>query len=222
MLAVIAVLALGGIPACAESGENDGNRIELPAPRPAVDVPLHRVLQQRRSVRRYSSAPLSLAEVAQLLWAAQGVSDEASGFRTSPSAGATFPLELYLAVGNVQGLEPGLYRYLPREHALHQVGRRDLRQGLYNAGLRQQPLRDAPAVLAITAVHERTARRYGARAERYVAMEAGHASQNIYLQATALQLGTVAIGAFHDAEVAAVLQLGGGEAPLYLMPVGRL
>ncbi len=197
-----------------------GDAVELPAPELGVNVPLQRALQERRSVRSYTDRSLSLAEVGQLLWAAQGVTDSRSGFRSAPSAGATFPLEVYLVAGGVDELAPGLYRYLPDEHALLPAADSDLRAELFNVGLRQEPLRAAPAVLVISAVHSRTAHRYGARAERYIAMEAGHASQNIYLQAAALGLGTVAIGAFDDAGVARVLNLPGNEQPLYLMPVG--
>lgn len=213
-------MALSGTAASGSGSGSSGDAVTLPGPELGVNVPLHRALQDRRSVRSYQDRPLSLAEIGQLLWAAQGITDMQTGFRSAPSAGATFPLEMYLVAGEVEGLPPGLYRYVPDGHALLPTGDSDLRMELFNAALRQEPLRSAPVVLVISAVHSRTARRYGARAERYVAMEAGHASQNIYLQATALNLGTVAIGAFDDAGVARVLNLAGNEQPLYLMPVG--
>lgn len=150
-----------------------------------------------------------------------GARNNGAGYRTAPSAGATYPLEVYAAVGEVAGRDPGLYRYLPQMHSLEAVFAGDLRDQLYHAALRQQPVRDAPVVLVVTAVPARTERRYGARAVRYVAMEAGHASQNIYLQATGLELGTVAIGAFDDAALSSALELTDGEQPFYLMPVGR-
>lgn len=216
----VGLIALGGAVASAGGSGGSGDAVELPSPGRGVDVPLHQALQERRSVRRYQDRPLTLVEVAQLLWAAQGVTDSTTGYRTAPSAGATFPLEVYLVAGHVEGLAPGLYRYVPSNHTLRLHKETDLRAGLHASGLRQESLRAAPAVLVISAVHSRTARRYGARAERYVAMEAGHASQNIYLQAAALGLGTVAIGAFDDAGVAGVLGLPRNEQPLYLMPVG--
>jgi len=117
---------------------------------------------------------------------------------TAPSAGATFPMEVYAAVGEVEDLAAGLYRYRPDGHQLERVDDGDVRSDLFEAGLRQAPIAEAPLVLAFTAVVERTAGRYGTRAERYVKIEAGHLSQNIYLQCEALGLGTVAIGAFHD------------------------
>lgn len=216
----ISLMSLAGTFAVAGGGAGSGDAVELPTPRLAVEVPLHQALRERRSVRSYQDRALGLAEVGQLLWAAQGVTDARTGYRAAPSAGATFPLEVYLVAGEVEGLAPGLYRYVPYDHALLPLNDSDLRAELHAVGLRQESLRAAPAVLVISAVHSRTARRYGARAERYVAMEAGHASQNIYLQAVALGLGTVAIGAFDDAGVSRVLSLPGNEQPLYLMPVG--
>lgn len=220
-LTVVTLLAIGGLLAHGESGRNDPRPIPLPEVSAAVDMPLHRALNERRSIRSYSAATLTVAELGGLLWAAQGITQQHSGFRTAPSAGATFPLEVYAAVGAVDEVPAGLYRYLAADHSLQPLRRDDLRRPLYNAALRQPPVRDAPLVIIITGVNQRTARRYGGRAERYVAMEAGHASQNIYLQATALGLGTVAVGAFDDRSVADLLQLPGGEQPLYLMPVGR-
>ena len=221
-LALITLVTLTGTLASAQSGDNQANRVTLPEPDSEIDLPLQQALQQRRSIRSYATGPVTLGELSQLCWAAQGVTDRRSGYRAAPSAGATYPLELYAAVGEVEGLEAGLYRYVADEHVLQKVGSRDLRPDLHRAALRQQPVRDAPLVMVLTAVHQRTARRYGERAERYVAMEAGHASQNIYLQATALGLGSVAIGAFDDGSLARVLRLPDGERPLYLMPVGRL
>ncbi len=220
-LTLITLVTLAGTQACAQSGDNEARRVTLPQPGSEIDLPLQQALQQRRSIRSYATGPVTLEELSQLCWAAQGVTDRSSGYRAAPSAGATYPLELYAAVGEVEGLEAGLYRYDADEHVLQKVGSRDLRTDLHRAALRQQPVRDAPLVMVLTAVHERTARRYGERAERYVAMEAGHASQNIYLQATALGLGSVAIGAFDDGSLASVLRLPDNERPLYLMPVGR-
>jgi len=176
---------------------------------------LEEALAQRRSVREYAARPLSWAELAQLLWATQGQTDP-RGLRAAPSAGALYPLELYVV------LPDGWYRYRPAEHRLEQWGRDDRREALWTAGLRQDSLRQAPAVFVLTAVVERTQAKYGARAERYVYLEAGHAAQNLLLQATALGLGAVPIGAFYDDQVRAALGLPADQTPLYLIPVGAL
>ena len=178
------------------------------------------ILRDRRSVREFEASPLPLASVGQLLWAAQGVTSSASE-RTAPSAGALYPLEIFLATGRVDGLAPGVYRYSPRRHALRPHLADDRLRALAAAALGQSAVNDASAVLVIAAVYARTARKYGARAERYVHIEVGHAAQNVYLQADALELGTVIIGAFDDEAVGRVLELDPAEAPLALMPVGK-
>ena len=217
MLAAILAVA---VPVDAGSGDSEREPVVLPNPDTTGSMTVEQALARRRSVRSYESATLSMVEVGQLLWAAQGETQPRTGYRTAPSAGATFPLELYLVAGRVDGLPPGLYRYRPRHHELEMVSSRDMRNALHSAALRQPMILHAPIVLVITSVTERTAARYGERAVRYVAMEAGHASQNVYLQAIALGLGTVAVGAFDDQEIARVLGLPDGEQPLYLMPVG--
>jgi len=190
--------------------------IKLPEPLKDSNFSLERAINERRSIRSYKDAPLTLKEVSQLLWAAQGI--VASGRRAAPSAGATYPMEIYLVAGNVEGLEPGLYHYRNKEHVLELVKKGDLRKPLSDRALRQDMILKAPVTIVISAVFERTRARYGARAERYVYMEAGHIGQNIMLQATALGLGTVPVGAFIDSEVKSVL--GIEEEPLYLFPVG--
>lgn len=205
----------------AESRPSPAERIRLPASRLDGDMSVERALSVRRSVRDYRDAPLTLAESSQLLWAAQGVTAPREGLRTAPSAGATYPLELYLIAGRVQGLAAGVYRYGPHQHELVSVRGGDVRGLLAAAALGQTFIEQAAAVLVITAVYERTTRRYGDRGVRYVHMEAGHASQNVYLQAVALRLGTVVVGAFDDARVQQILHAPPGEHALYLMPVGR-
>lgn len=196
-------------------------RIPLPTPRLDSDTSVEEALAQRRSRRSFAPSPLSLEEVTQILWAACGVTDRSRGFRTAPSAGALYPLEVYLVVGNVEGLSPGVYRYFPEAHALARILEGDKRKELFEVGLFQRSILEAPAVLVFTAVYERTTRKYGERGVRYVHMEVGHAAQNVYLQAEALGLGTVVIGAFQDEGVKKVLRLPFGEHPLYLMPVGK-
>jgi SagB-type dehydrogenase family enzyme len=172
-------------------------------------------------VRAYRDEPLALAEVSQLLWAAQGITDPASGHRTAPSAGALYPLELYVVAGRIDGLPPGVYRYVPRAHSLTPVKNGDQRKALYESVLRQSAVRDAPAVLVISAVYERTTGKYGERGIRYVHMEAGHAAQNALLQAVALGLGAVVIGAFDDDGVRQAVGMPAAEQPLYVVPVGK-
>jgi SagB-type dehydrogenase family enzyme len=143
------------------------------------------------------------------------------GLRTAPSAGALYPLELYVVAGNVDGLPAGVYKYRPDSHELLSIVKGDRRNDLCNAALVQSSIKRAALVLVLSGVYERTTAKYGDRGIRYVHMEAGHAAQNVYLQAVALQLGTVAIGAFRDEEVKKMLKMMAREMPLYVMPVGR-
>jgi SagB-type dehydrogenase family enzyme len=194
--------------------------IELPEPRYDSDVSIEQSLLQRRSIRSYTGESLTLPEVAQLLWAAQGVTDP-TGFRTAPSAGALYPLELYVVAGDVQDLSPGVYRYDPDEHQLLRTMEGDKRVELADAALGQRFVGEGAIVIVFTAVYERTTGKYGDRGIRYVHMEAGHAAQNLCLQATAMDLGVVTVGAFYDEEIAELLILPGDEQPLYVIPVGR-
>ncbi len=192
------------------------SRLEpLPSPQVAGRLSLEEALRARRSTRSFTAEAITRAEIGQLLWAAQGLTDIA-GHRTAPSAGALYPLELDVVTAL------GVARYVPDGHALAPRGAADLRPALQRAALDQSAIGDAPLVIVISGVTERTAERYGAeRAERYVAMEAGHAAQNVLLQAVTLGLGAVPVGAFDDAQVRRVLSLADGEAPLYLIPVGH-
>ena len=186
----------------------------LPEPRLRGVLSLEEALARRRSVRSFTEEELTLEEISQLLWAAQGMT-AAWGGRTAPSAGALYPLEVYVATTN------GLYHYVPQGHKVIIESQDDLRPKLWEAGLKQDAIRDAAAVFVITAVYQRTAKKYGGRAERYVKLEAGHACQNILLQAVALHLGAVPIGAFYDDQVQAALSLPPDHEPLYLIPVGH-
>ena len=194
--------------------------VELPEPRYDSGVSIEETLLKRRSVRDYTGEPLTLQEVSQLLWAAQGTTDP-TGFRTAPSAGATYPLEIYVVVGDVENLTEGVYRYKSAEHKLMKVLDGDWRAELAAAALGQSSVKEGAMDIIVTAVYERTTQRYGDRGIRYVHMEAGHAAQNVYLQAVALGLGTVVIGAFHDDQVREILKLPQNEQPLYIIPVGR-
>jgi SagB-type dehydrogenase family enzyme len=188
---------------------------DLPKPQLAGRMSLEESLAKRRSVRAYSPRRLTAAEVSQILWAAQGTTESRRGFRTAPSAGATFPLETYAVTPD------GVFRYVPARHALEEVRRGDIRADLGRAALGQTCVQSAPLIVAFAAVPERTTQRYGARGTMYIHMEAGHAAQNVHLQAVALGLGSVAVGAFSDDDVAAALGLPQGQVPLYLVPVGE-
>jgi len=217
MLSIALVTACAKNPAPAPVGADAATPgvIALPAPQLKGTLTLEETLAQRRSVRAFSDAPLTPAELGQLLWAAQGTTHP-SGLRTAPSAGALYPLEVYAVT------REATYHYEPPGHrmAVHIPG--DVRPALYAAALRQDPVLSAPAVIVITAVYARTAQKYGAdRSPRYVHLEAGHAAQNILLQAVALNLGAVPIGAFEDEKVKQALELPADQQPLYLIPVGH-
>jgi len=217
MLAV--ALCLGG-PGVTRAQTETEPSVALPAPRREGEISVENALAQRRSIRTFRNEPLPLAAVSQLLWAAQGIT-HGDGLRTAPSAGALYPLELYLVAGAVADLAPGVYRYEPQRHRVRPHLAGDLRSQLAASALEQHWVAEAPAVLVLAAVYDRTAHKYGARAPRYVHMEVGHAAQNVYLQAAALDLGTTLVGAFHDEHLTRVLRLPSGVEPLGLMPVGR-
>jgi SagB-type dehydrogenase family enzyme len=212
-LCMLAVLA------CAASRSNAMTALQLPEPEIHSHASLGEALRQRRSVRAYSGRSLTLQQIGQLLWAAQGHNDP-SGLRTAPSAGALYPLELLLVAGNVTGLDQGVYRYRPKQHALEMLRGDDRRVPLARAALGQGWVADSAAVLVITAIYERTARKYGVRGKRYVHIEVGHAAQNALLQAASLGLGAAVVGAFDDAAVARLLDVPASEHVLYLLPVG--
>jgi SagB-type dehydrogenase family enzyme len=212
-----AIITIGDTLATQEAQERK-ETMKLPQPKLTSPFSIEQALAGRRSVRDYRKDSLTLQQVSQLLWAAQGVTSDWGG-RTSPSAGALYPLEIYLLAGEVKGLDAGLYHYDPAKHTITQAKKGDLRRELSGASLDQEEILKAPATLIISAVYERTMRKYGERGIRYVHMEVGSAGENIYLQAESLGLGTVFIGAFDDEQVKQVL--GIEEEPLGIMPVGR-
>jgi SagB-type dehydrogenase family enzyme len=201
------------------------HKIQLPEPRydsdvSVDDVSVEHALQMRRSVRSYKNDPLNISEISQILWSAQGITHP-RGFRTAPSAGALYPLELCVVAGNIKNLSAAIYRYRPDDHLLVKIVSGDRRSELSRAALQQSSIRKAPAVLLFCAVYERTTGKYGQRGLRYVHMEVGHAAQNACLQAIALGLNTAVIGAFSDKGVKVIAHLPADEQPLYFVPVGR-
>ena len=205
----------------ADYAEDDAAQVGLPEPRLSSEVSIEETFLRRRSVREYAEAPVTLEKVSQLLWAAQGQTSEWGG-RTAPSAGALYPLETYLVVGSVSDLEQGVYRYRPGEHDLLKVGDGDRRALLAEAALGQEWVEEGAAAIVLAAVYERTTGKYGELGIEYVHMEAGHAAENLLLQATALGLGSVPVTGFHRDDAREVLGLPEDVEPLYIVPVGRL
>ena len=203
-----------------KAGEAKDDRIKLPAPRYESKTSLEKALRERRSVREFKKETLTLSEISQLLWSAQGIT-ASGGLRTAPSAGALYPLEVYIIVGNVTNMKSGIYKYIPESHELVKVIEGDKRSELSKAALHKSPIKDAPAVIVFSAVYERTSGKYGERGIRYVQMEAGHAAQNILLQAVSLNLGAVVMGAFEDDKVERAMDMKPDEKLLYVIPVGR-
>jgi SagB-type dehydrogenase family enzyme len=200
------------------SGED---AIKLPKPIMKGNVSVEEALRRRRSTRKFPKKPLSLQEVSQLLWAAQGVTG-AFNERTAPSAGATFPLETYVVSGLVDDLPPAVYKYRVRAHELHRMVDGDQRAKLAEASLGQDCVRTCAAAVVLSAVYQRTVDEYGERGVSYVHMEVGHVGQNVHLEAGALGLGAVVVGAFDDERVADILEMPEEESPVYIIPIGRL
>jgi SagB-type dehydrogenase family enzyme len=214
----LSLLSCGGI-VCADTQAGAPREIALPGPVKAGPLSVEEAIQKRRSIRELGGGQIELSDVAQLLWAAQGVTDESRGRRAAPSAGAKYPIELYVVAGDVEGLVPGLYHYVPGPHALSVAKEGDVREELCKEALSQEWVRDAELVIVIAAVYERTMEKYGERGVRYAHIEVGAVAENIYLQAESLGLGTTFVGAFSDDGVKKVLGLS-DAAPLGIMPVG--
>jgi SagB-type dehydrogenase family enzyme len=193
---------------------NFGEIIHLPQASVKGEMSLEESIAQRRSIRKFSSKSLSIQQIDQLLWAAQGITEKQRGLRSAPSAGALYPLEIYVV------LSTGIYHFDPERHELKRVNEGDKRQELQKAALDQEAVGSAPAVLVFAAVYQRTTAKYEDRANRYVHMEAGHACQNVLLQAAAQGLAGLPVGAFDDKGVAEVVNLPKTQSPLYLVPVG--
>jgi SagB-type dehydrogenase family enzyme len=187
--------------------------IKLPDPVLKGSISIEECVERRRSVRSYGSASLTLRQISQLLWSVQGITGP-RGFRASPSAGATYPLEIRVVKSD------GVFLYIPQGHKLVQESAKDVSKGLASAALGQSYVEDAPCSFIMSAVYARTTGRYGERGKRYVLIEIGHAAENLHLQAVALGLGSVPIGAFDDSQVKTVLNLPENEEPLYIIPVG--
>jgi SagB-type dehydrogenase family enzyme len=196
--------------------------IILPQPDKTSEISIEEALSKRRSIRNYKDEPLNLKEISQILWVAQGITAPEFGGRTAPSAGALYPLEVYLVVKNVNEIKAGVYKYLSESHKLIKVLEGDISKQLAQAALGQMFIADAPVILVFSGVFSRTTSKYSDHGIQYVYMEVGHAAQNVCLQVQSLGLGTVTVGAFSDKEVKRILNMLEEETPLYIMPVGKV
>jgi SagB-type dehydrogenase family enzyme len=202
-----------------KSDHRKDERFVLPAPNLDGKISVEQSIKSRRSIRSYKQEPIALAQVSQLLWAAQGITSS-DGFRSAPSAGATYPLEIYLVVGKVTDLTAGIYKYLNKDHVIVKTSDGDKRAELSDTALSQEWIKEAPIAIVVCGVYERTSKKYGNNAQKFVHMEVGCVAQNVYLQATALGLGTTFVGAIEDDKITSVLHLDNDEHALCILPVG--
>lgn len=191
-----------------------GEEMELPQPLTKGKISVEEAILKRRSVRSFADKPLSLEQISQLLWSAQGLTSLPGGYRAAPSAGATYPLEMYLVS------KEGVFHYLLEKHWLKKISEENKLNSLAEACLDQEWVRQGAINIVITAIFERTTLRYRQRGIGYVYIEVGHVAENIHLQAVALGLGSVPVGAFDDESVTKVLELPKKIKPLYVIPVG--
>jgi len=210
-LILAATMAVTGSSDLTDTGKTN----TLPNPVLAGKMSLEETLKLRRSCRNFTAQPLTLKQIGQLCWAGQGITDKTNGFRTAPSAGALFPIELYIVTAD------GVDHYKPKNHSLQRHLAGDYRKPLQKAGYDQEHIGRAPACFVITAVIERTAKKYGQQAQHYCSQETGHVAQNILLQAAALNLAGVPIGGFNEDKVTAALKLPKNHRVMYLLPIGH-
>lgn len=195
--------------------------IKLPDPILSSNTSIEEALKFRRSIREYKNEPLTINQVSQLLWSAQGITSP-NGFRTAPSAGGLYPLQIFVVCNHVTGLQSGFYQFSPESHSLILLSTDNLAPSLAAGAFDQNSIKSAAIDIIITALYSRTIKKYGDRGIRFAILEAGHSAENIYLQAVSLKLGTVAIGGFDDAAIKKSLGLSDEYEPLYIMPVGKI
>lgn len=194
-------------------------KISLPVPSRDGGLSVEAAIAGRRSIRQFGDDPVTLGELSQLLWAAQGVTGKVGFKRAAPSAGAKYPMEIFVVAGRVEGLAPGVYWYVPSSHSINLIAAGDHRGELCDRALSQEWVREAPLSFVIAGVYERTMEKYEERGVRYVHIEVGAVAENIYLQAESLGLGTTFVGAFSDDDVRDLLRAE--VSPLGIMPVGK-
>lgn len=217
------IMILCSLEAMGLLGVRIGNA-STPLPKPSFQgkVSVEKAIKERRTIRDFKERPLSLTYLSQLLWAAQGITDPKEGKRAAPSAGALYPLDIYVVIGEngVEGMESGVYHYLPENHSISQTAKGNRRKEIASASLWQMWMGKAPVLFIITAEYKRITGKYGERGVRYALIEVGHVSQNLFLQAEALGLGAGIVGAFYDTDVSKVAGLPSPHEPLLIMPVG--
>ena len=220
LMLIFGLIVLMLLPLCLKDSsilaqeKSRGKTVKLPPPQYDSDVSIEKALAERRSIRSYKEEPLTLHELSQILWAAQGITEPKKGLRTAPSARALFLIEVYVLPGNVTNLPMGSYKYQPQGHDLTQIADGDKKAELFNA-VGQASIKNAPAVLVFSGLSEKTQR------PAWMYLEAVHAAQNVYLQAVSLKLGGVVMAGFKDEDVEKVLNLSEKERPLYIMPIGK-
>jgi SagB-type dehydrogenase family enzyme len=199
-----------------------GKRMKLPKPKTHGDVSLETAIKQRRTIRSFTSEPLSLEQCSQLFWAAQGITETRGFKRAAPSGGALYPMDIYAIVGEkcIKGLKSGIYHYDPKGHAVSLVSEGDLRNKVADAAMSQIWIATAPLNILITAEYHRITGKYGKRGVRYAIIEAGHIGQNILLQSEAMGLGAGVIGAFNDEKIGQIVNMPPSYEPLLILPVG--
>ncbi len=212
----------------AMAGKADGangrmkREMNLPEPRLKGEVSVEQAIKHRRTIRSYLSKPLTLEQLSQIFWAAQGITEDRGYKRSAPSAGALYPMDIYAIVGDngVEGLKAGIYHYEPHNHSAVLIAEGDFRKDVARTALSQMWIAGAPLNLVITSEYSRITGKYGTRGKRYAMIEAGHVGQNIFLQAEALGLRAGIVGAFHDNDVIRVMKITGSHNPLLILPVG--
>jgi len=219
LLLIFGLLALAlpiclKVPSTLAQEKSGGETITLPSPAYESAMSIERALSERRSIRSYKEEPLTLNELSQILWGAQGITEPTKGLRAAPSPRAAYLLQVYVLPGNVTNLPMGIYKYQPQGHELVKIADGDKKAELFKAA-GQAPIKQAPVALVITGLSEKT------QNPAWMYLEAGHAAENVYLQAVSLKLGTVSMAGFKEDEVRKVLNLPEKERVIYIMPVGK-
>ena len=198
------------------------HQMNLPKPKLKGEVSVEAAIKHRRTIRSYLSKPLTLNQLSQILWSAQGITEDRGYKRAAPSGGALYPIDIYAVVGDnsVEELKAGIYHYEPHKHAVLLIAEGDFRTDVARAALSQMWMAKAPLNLVVTSEYSQITSKYGSRGERYAMIEAGHVGQNIFLQAEALGLRAGIVGAFHDNDVMRVIRISSSHDPLLILPVG--
>jgi SagB-type dehydrogenase family enzyme len=199
-----------------------GYQMNLPKPKIKGDISLEGAIRSRRTIRSFKEDRLTIEQFSQILWAGQGITEERGYKRSAPSGGALYPMDIYAVIGKngVAGITPGIYHYEPNQHTVSIITEGDLLHDVARAALSQMWMATASINLVITAEYNRICSKYGERGVRYAVIEAGHISQNIFLQAEAIGLGAGIVGAFYDETIVQVMKIPISHEPLLIMPVG--